>query len=232
MSNMRYWDVLGKTDPKETKQFTRSGGFKGTAIKPMWANKRMTEQFGPAGSGWGSDRPEFHVVPAGDEIMVYCNVALWYKENDNTAPSYVHGVGGDKVVVKTKNGLQSDDEAFKKAYTDALSNAMKFIGVGADVHMGLFDDSKYVQEMREEFSEPKQGKEIQNSTPPPKTISKAQRDSFIKAVQYAEIDKDTVMAKLFEVGKFKSSGEITEDKYTELCNWVVGIEAKKHVTGT
>jgi hypothetical protein len=113
MSNMRYWDVLGKTDPKETKQFTRSGGFKGTAIKPMWANKRMTEFFGPAGIGWGSERPLFEVVNAGDEILVYCTVSLWYIDAASSIPNRVFGVGGDKVVVKTKNGLQSDDEAFK-----------------------------------------------------------------------------------------------------------------------
>ena len=41
----------------------------------------------------------------------------------------------------------------KAAYTDAilLSNAMKMIGVGADVHMGLFDDNKYVQAVADEF---------------------------------------------------------------------------------
>ena len=63
------------------------------------------------------------------------------------------GVGGDKVVGKNKYGLNSDDEAFKKAFTDAVTNALKLIGVGADVHMGLYDDNKYVNSMRDEFAE-------------------------------------------------------------------------------
>lgn len=169
--NMRIWNVLGKTDPAHTKQFTRAGGFRGTAIKPMWANQRMTEFFGPCGIGWGQGRPEFETVNAGEEIMVYCTVRLWYKEGDVT--SEVYGVGGDKVVSQVflkdvkgqkiideaKGGYktypQTDDEAFKKAYTDAISNAMKFIGVAADVHMGLFDDSKYVREVAAEFDEAK-----------------------------------------------------------------------------
>lgn len=151
-TNMRIWDVLGKTDPGQTKQFTRSGGFRGTAIKPMWSNQRMTQQFGPCGLGWGSNRPEFQIVPAGEEVMVYCTVGMWYIDPSSALNNIVYGVGGDKVVAKGKDGLRTDDEAFKKAYTDALSNAMKFIGVGADVHMGLFDDSKYVQSVREEFT--------------------------------------------------------------------------------
>ena len=63
------------------------------------------------------------------------------------------GVGGDKVVVKQSSGLRGDDEAFKKAFTDGVTNALKMIGVGADVHMGLFDDDKYVNHLQEEFSD-------------------------------------------------------------------------------
>lgn len=157
MSNTRLWDKLGKTDPANTKAFKRAGGFSGTAIKPMWSFKRMTEEFGPCGIGWGVNEPSFQVVNGCDgEVLVYCTVSVWYYEkvdggHEIAQPTY--GVGGDKVVVKQSSGLRSDDEAFKKAYTDAIGNALKLIGVGADVHMGLFDDSKYVNEMRQEFAE-------------------------------------------------------------------------------
>ena len=50
--NTRLWDMLGRTDPAHTKSFTRGGGFKGTALKPMWSYRRMTEEFGPCGTGW------------------------------------------------------------------------------------------------------------------------------------------------------------------------------------
>jgi hypothetical protein len=154
-SNTAIWDKLGKTDPAHTKQFQRFGGFRGTAIQPIWSYRRMTEEFGPCGKGWGVDRPEFQVVPAGDgEVLVFCTATIWWREGDND--HYVSGVGGDKVAGKNKHGLQTDDEAFKKAFTDAITNALKLIGVGADVHMGLFDDSKYVNAMREEFAEPAQ----------------------------------------------------------------------------
>ena len=142
------WDRLGKTDPKHTKGFKRSGGFSGTAIKPIYSYRRMTEEYGPCGVGWGVGEPSFQVVPAPEgEVLVYCTVSIWHGDRANL----VFGVGGDKAVGKNKYGLSADDEAFKKAFTDAVTNALKFIGVGADVHMGLFEDSKYLAEVKAEF---------------------------------------------------------------------------------
>ena len=152
-ANMRIWNVLSKTDPRHVKPFKRAGGFSGTAMKPIWVIKQMTELFGPAGSGWGMGKPEFQTVNAGDEILVFCTVSLWYKEDANKSDEgTVYGVGGDKVLGKNKYGPFTNDEAFKASYTDALSNAMKQIGVGADIHMGLFDDEKYVRETTREFA--------------------------------------------------------------------------------
>lgn len=150
--NTELWDKLGRTDPSHTKQFKRAGGFSGTAIKPMWAYKRMTEEFGPCGKGWGIGEPSFQVVPGPEgEVLVYCTASIWYVAADESGPHTVFGVGGDKAVGKNKYGLTGDDEAFKKAFTDAITNALKMIGVGADVHMGMFDDNKYVNDLRNEF---------------------------------------------------------------------------------
>ena len=93
-------------------------------------------------------RPEFQVVPANEETLVFCTVYVWWQ----TPKQIVYGVGGDSAVKKNKNGIFGDDEAFKKSYTDALSNAMKQIGVCADVHMGQHDDNKYVAELQREFN--------------------------------------------------------------------------------
>ncbi|MES2752840.1 MAG: hypothetical protein V4661_15845 [Pseudomonadota bacterium] len=154
-SNTAIWDALSKTDPAHTKGFKRSGGFSGTAIKPIWIVKRLTEQFGPCGVGWGMGQPVFQVVPAGDETMVYCTVECWHN-NGGEGVATLYGVGGDKVTAKRKEGSGfNDDEAFKKAFTDAVGNAFKFIGVAADIHMGQFDDSKYVAEVAAEFEETK-----------------------------------------------------------------------------
>lgn len=146
--NLRIWSALEKTDPAQTKGFNRAGGFKGTAVKPIWITKRLTEQFGPCGEGWGVNEPHFQVVPAGEEILVYCTVSVWHGERANI----IYGVGGDKVLTKRSSGPFADDEAFKKSFTDAIGNAVKQLGVAADVHMGLFDDDKYVEQARRDFA--------------------------------------------------------------------------------
>lgn len=147
--NLVLWNALSKTDPKHTKSFNRAGGFRGTAIKPIWIVRKLTEAFGPAGTGWGINEPSFQVVPADGEILVYCTVSAWHGSRDNV----LYGVGGDKVQVKRQGGSFCDDEAFKKAFTDAVNNAFKFIGVGADIHMGMFEDDKYVTATKAEFAE-------------------------------------------------------------------------------
>lgn len=147
MSNTEIWDALARTDPTATKPFSRAGGFKGTAVKPMWIIKRLTEQFGAAGVGWGVNRPEFQVVPCEGETLVYCTVSAWHGARENL----LWGVGGDKVQAKRSSGPFCDDEAFKKAFTDAINNAFKSIGVAADIHMGRFDDDKYVEQISAEF---------------------------------------------------------------------------------
>lgn len=153
MTNTDIWAALGKTDPRHTKPFKRAGGFSGTALKPIWIIKRLTEQFGPVGVGWGIGAPSFQTVDAAGEVLVYCTVACWHGKPDNV----FYGVGGDKVLTKRQSGMFADDEAFKKAFTDAVGNAFKFLGVGADIHMGQFDDSKYVRMTGAEFAASEKG---------------------------------------------------------------------------
>jgi hypothetical protein len=176
-TNLRIWNALSRTDPKHTKGFSRAGGFKGTAVKPIWITQRLTEMFGPCGEGWGFEKPEFQLVNTPTDTLVYCTVTAWYI--DEKKQHFIYGVGGDKVVVQRQSGPFCDDEAFKKAFTDALGNAFKFVGVAADVHMGLFDDSKYVAEVAAEFKPktdeepPKQREKLEGPYPSPSALKGA-----------------------------------------------------------
>jgi hypothetical protein len=214
-ANTALWDKLGRTDPAHTKTFKRAGGFSGTAIKPMWSYRRMTEEFGPCGEGWGINEPSFQVVPgSNNEVLVYCTVSVWFsreEKGDGDKPyrrmaQNVYGVGGDKIVTYIKANDQykrperweNDDEAFKKAYTDAVTNALKMIGVGADVHMGMFDDNKYVNTMTREFAEQA------TPEPPPKSSSQLKKDGEWERVS-GEIAN--AMNDVFTFGKFQALKE-------------------------
>ncbi len=153
--NTAIWDVLSVTDPRHTKPFNRAGGFKGKSVKPIYTSLKMTEMFGPCGIGWGFSEPNFQLVngPEGT-VLVYCSLTLWYVNPTTGQKSEpVPGIGGDFAVVKQQSGLRADDEAFKKATTDAIGNAMKHIGMSADIHMGQHDDDKYVTTLRQQFED-------------------------------------------------------------------------------
>lgn len=205
MSNTDLWDKLGKTDPSHTKSFTRGGGFRGTAIKPMWSYRRMTEEFGPCGTGWGINKPSFQVVPVGDETLVYCTVSVWHGTREQT----VFGVGGDKVAGKNKHGVQTDDEAFKKAFTDAVTNALKLIGVGADVHMGMFDDSKYVNTLQREFAEAAKAEMPDAANDKPKSSAALKRDGTFERV------RDQLAADMLDVHTFAQFETVKEHYRSE-----------------
>lgn len=152
MTNMAFWEKLRIVPKHAQKPFSRANGFNGTAINPMWTIKTMTEIFGACGTGWGIGKPEFTTIPADDELLVYCTVTVWYmppvSSGAQLPPSQLVGVGGDKVLAKQGNGrLSTDDEAFKKAFTDAVTNALKTLGAGADIYMGVHDGNKYVDDL-------------------------------------------------------------------------------------
>ena len=205
--NLHLWNTLGKTDPAHTKQFSRAGGFKGTALKPQWAIKQLTEQFGPCGIGWGVlDQPVFQVVQADKETLVYCTVSAWHGGRDNV----IWGVGGDKVAtVRKDGGVFVDDEAFKKAFTDAVMNAFKFVGVGADIHMGLFDDSKYLSEVRQEFAA--------KENPPPALITDAQRDELADMMTAYGVNA----ADFCKVGNIASLKDLRADNFDKAKGWIM-----------
>jgi hypothetical protein len=147
-NNLALWDSVSRVPKEHLKAFDR-GNFKGTAIKPAWAYKAMTEALGPVGKGWSISEPQFTIVDGvKNEKLVYCVVSVLVTGGQSV------GVGGDKIVkhiaasekYNRPERWENDDEAFKKAYTDALTNALVKLGVGADIHMGLWDGNKYVDE--------------------------------------------------------------------------------------
>jgi hypothetical protein len=147
--HLRLWNRLKRTDPRATKPFTRSGGFRGTQIDPAWRLQMMTEAFGPVGQGWGYDQLEWTV----QDRMVFTCVRVWYRDPE-TGEKYVTGPqwGGTELMRRRRDGTEEpNDEAFKMSVTDALGKCLLQLGLAADVYLGLFDDSKYREESEAYF---------------------------------------------------------------------------------
>ena len=151
--NLWLWRLNETTDPSHTKPVTI--GRKFTAIDAYYQIKRATETFGPIGTGWGWALDEETVtVPAEgktDVSFAKCRVTLWYKDETTGEKVYCGPVIGMNQLV-SKTGVP-DDEAFKKATTDGITKALSYLGFSADVFMGLYDDSKYVDSLRKQANQ-------------------------------------------------------------------------------
>ena len=131
--------------PVEAKKDIQAGRLKGkTDINPLWRIQTLTREFGPAGIGWYTEVEKQWTEECGNERAVYIKLNLDIKV-DNTWSKPIEGFGGAMVVSNEKNGLYLDDDASKKAYTDAISQACRSLGIGADVYWAN-DATKYQQE--------------------------------------------------------------------------------------
>ena len=144
MENLEIYNRLREVPPEAQKKIN-GGRLNGmTDISPMWRIKKLTEEFGPAGRGWYTDNHKVTTMPGdgGEVVLSYSlDLHVFYKDTNEWSKP-IHGIGGSKLVVKERNGLYTDDEAEKKAYTDAISVACKALGMGANVYWSA-DRTKY-----------------------------------------------------------------------------------------
>ena len=144
---LKLWQSVEKTDPRYTKSFNRPGGFSGTAINATYLLRKATELWGPMGSTWGAEISDERYVEGADGTIIHVlRILFFYPEGK--FPSY----GQTTFVGENKNGKFTDEEAPKKSLTDALTKALSMLGFSADVFLGLYDDNKYVNDRKAEFS--------------------------------------------------------------------------------
>ena len=148
--NRKIWDKVKHTNPRWTKPFGKFGKPL-TAIDPMYQVMVMTDTFGPVGKGWN-----YKVSYTYTPTLVFAEVSVAHNKIFNDSTEWVswdwYGpVSSVQALTKKNGGL--DDEAPKKAMTDALTKAFSHLGVSADVFLGMFDNSKYVEDMKEKFSQ-------------------------------------------------------------------------------
>lgn len=144
MDNSRqYWDAMC-TPPNEALKKIEKGRLAGKFdINPQWRLRQMTDVFGPIGIGWKYVVTERWKEdgPVGD-VAVFVTIDLYVKVGAEWSDP-ICGIGGAQLIANESRGLHLNDEAYKMATTDALSVAMKQLGVAADVYMGMMDGSKH-----------------------------------------------------------------------------------------
>ncbi len=142
MDNLELYNKV-RNVPQEAKKEIKGGRLKGmTDINPMWRIKTLTEQFGICGMGWKTEIVNKWLDEgANGEIIANVEIKLYVKIQEQWSDG-IPGIGGSKFTSKESNSIYTDDECYKKAYTDACSVACKNLGIGADVYFEK-DSTKY-----------------------------------------------------------------------------------------
>ena len=144
--NMAFYNAL-RSVPQVAMKTIQGGRLKGmTDINPMWRIQVMTETFGVCGIGWRYEiTSQWHEV-IGQEQKAFCNINLYVKVGGEWSDA-IPGTGGATMYEVGKSGSYFNDECYKMALTDALSVAMKALGVAADVYFvnGATYGTKYEQ---------------------------------------------------------------------------------------
>lgn len=147
MSNLEFWNKYKEVPANALKDFD-NGNFKGTDINTIWRMKCLTEYFGMCGIGWYYDiiNISHEKIDEADTILTFAEIKLYIKVDGEWSKG-ITGVGGNKMLsyVKSRDYYKASDEATKMAVTDAIGNACRNLGIGADVYWAN-DKTKYTNE--------------------------------------------------------------------------------------
>ncbi len=133
--NMKIWDKVCRTNPKDTKKMNFGPGL--TAIDPTSQLKKATELWGPYGGDWGLENITFGKIDG--------------TKNDFLAQATFYYPGGSFEVF-ADDTFASRKDAFKKFVTSLRSKALSFLGFNADVFAGQYDDEVYVEQQEKRSS--------------------------------------------------------------------------------
>ena len=205
--NMRIYEAV-RFVPEQAKKKITGGRLAGmTDINSMWRSKVLTEQFGPCGEGWYTSDVKYWQdrLDNNGSVALFCSILLHVKM-DGAWSQPIYGIGGNMLVAAEKSGPRLDDEAYKKAYTDAISVACKALGIGADVYFEK-DVTKY-SEYEDDSGQTAQQPANQQQH------DKKQQTAQQPANQHTSVQFDYRAA----VTQYKQERNLTSEQFADLRN--------------
>lgn len=161
IDNLSLWNKVEKTNPAHTKD-AKIGQLSIKAINAQSQIKEATKQFGTYGNTWGLKNLKYSFMDIGATKMAMLGAEFYYPSGEFE----IHTTLKIAYMTQGANGyLKIDDDFMKKMETDVTTKALSKLGFNADVFMGLYDDNRYVNQMKEEFKPVEQ-------KPQPKIIEK------------------------------------------------------------
>lgn len=152
IDNLALWNRVEKTNPAHTKD-AKIGQLSIKAINAQSQIKEATKQFGTYGNTWGLKNLQYSFMDIGTTKMAMLGAEFYYPDGEFE----IHTTLKIAYMTQGANGyLKIDDDFMKKMETDVTTKALSKLGFNADVFMGLYDDNRYVNQMKEEFKQEEQ----------------------------------------------------------------------------
>jgi hypothetical protein len=201
-----------KRPPLTALRQIQGGDLKGkTDINPQWRYEAMDQVFGPCGDGWKYEIVRLWDYPTADgTVLCFAQVNV-YTKSANGWSDPIPGLGGNTLVDMVKGYGQDDakrakpnDEGYKMAITDALSTALKLLGVAADIYRGNWDGTKY----REDAPAKPAQKHIDPNAETLKAIMEAVRPNGTPWFTEAEKDAYRKKVKVYGITETLKQAEI------------------------
>lgn len=186
IDNLSLWNKVEKTNPAHTKD-AKIGQLSIKAINAQSQIKEATKQFGTYGNTWGLKNLKYSFMDIGTTKMAMLGAEFYYPSGEFE----IHTTLKIAYMTQGANGyLKIDDDFMKKMETDVTTKALSKLGFNADVFMGLYDDNRYVNQMREEFKQEEQ-------KPQPKPIVRINQEQIkeIESLLTSDEHKSDFLAK-------------------------------------
>ena len=150
IQNLKLWKSVEKTPPDMTK-LVAFGKRKYTTIDPQWQLRVATALWGPYGHRWGMRNLDCKVVEThdGDEKGRFLVSNVFLKAE------FFYPVDGKEASFQVVNDdrFRAGDDTTKKLITNTRSKALSWLGFSADVFLGKFDDTAYVEGLKKKFGD-------------------------------------------------------------------------------
>lgn len=130
------------TDPKHCKSVPAFGARPAfTNIDAYYLIEQATKRFGFYGKGFGLKDINYVYMDIGTTKVGIINAVFFFPDGEFPITN------SDKVAYVSSKGKEIiDTEFYKKIETNTLGKALSKIGFGADVYMGKFEDTNYIDE--------------------------------------------------------------------------------------
>ena len=139
--NLYLWNKYSEIDPHALKwvEYGRERKRKFTAIDAYSLLELATAEWGPMGKDWGLKNATFQIIPIEGESnpQLLLRATFYYPEGEIP-------VAADEV-------LAPRSDASKKLVTACLKKGLSYLGFGASVHKGQFEDERTIELARQKW---------------------------------------------------------------------------------